>query len=302
MGEVTQKTFLKLAVLEMLRWIPDKQMVQLQYRIKMRKKLNLKNPQRYTEKLQWYKLNYKSKLMAQCADKYLVRQFVKQRGLQDILNDLYGVYDCSEKIDFSLLPDQFVLKSTNGASGIGLIICKDKKQLDLNRVKKETTKWTKLKKHVGGREWVYEVYKPRIIIEKYLLPRENENSVVDYKFFCFNGEPFCMYLMTDRFSKHGVRQSILDMNYEVMPYMRERIEPVIDIPPKPDNFDEMIEVARKLSAGFPYVRVDLYNIEGKILFGEMTFFPESGYYRFIPDEFDFILGQKFVLPKKNVEI
>lgn len=298
MGEVTQKTFLKLAVLDMLRWIPDKQMIQLQYRMKMGEKLNLKNPKRYTEKLQWYKLNYKNKLMAQCADKYLVRQFVKERGLQHILNDLYGVYECSEEIDFSSLPDQFVLKSTNGASGIGLVICEDKKQLDLNSIKRETQKWTRVKKHVGGREWVYEVYKPKIIVEKYLPPRENENSVVDYKFFCFNGEPFCMYLMTNRFSKHGVRQSILDMNYEVMPYMREKIEPVIDMPAKPSNFDEMIDVARKLSSGFPYVRVDLYNIAGRILFGEMTFFPESGYYRFIPDKFDYILGEKFVLPEK----
>lgn len=104
-----------------------------------------------------------------------------------------------------------------------------------------------------------------------------------------------MYVMTDRFSKHGVRQCILDMEYNVMPYMREKIEPVINLPQKPDNFEEMKDIARILSKDFPYVRVDLYNIQGKILFGEMTFFPESGYYRFIPDDFDYILGKKFSL-------
>lgn len=299
MGEVTKKTFVKLAILNLLKWVPDKQMIQLQYYIKMGRKLNLKNPQRYTEKLQWYKLNYKKKIMAQCADKFLVRKFVEQRGLGYILNDLYGVYNSVDEVDFNKLPKQFVLKSTNGASGIGLLICKDKSQFDVINAKKEMRTWTKWKKHIGGREWVYEVNKPKIIAERYLPPRKNENSVVDYKFFCFNGEPFCMYLMTDRFSKHGVRQSILNMDYEVMPVMREKIDPVIDIPPKPDNFDEMIEVVRKLSSGFPYVRVDLYNVEGRILFGEMTFFPESGYYKFIPDEFDFILGEKFQLPIIN---
>lgn len=295
MGEVSTKTFVKLFVLKGLKWVPDRLMIQLQYKIKMGMFPNLKKPERYTEKLQYYKLMPHDEKMAQCADKYLVRKYVEEKGLRHILNELYGVWDSATEIDFSTLPDQYILKSTNGASGIGLLFCKDNKAFDTENARKMMSKWTKLEKHVGGREWVYEVYKPKIIAEKLLPARKGENSVVDYKFFCFNGEPFCMYVMTDRFSSHGVRQSILDMDYNVMPYMREKIDPVIDLPQKPENFDEMKEIARTLSKDFPYVRVDLYNVDGKIIFGEMTFFPESGYYKFIPDEFDYILGEKFVL-------
>ena len=295
MGEVNTKTFVKLFILKALKWVPDRQMIRIQYRCKMGKFPNLKDPQRYTEKLQCFKLKSHDDKMAMCADKYLVRKYVESKGLGYILNDLYGVWESASSIDFSQLPNQYVLKSTNGASGIGVLFCKDKKTFDCEKARKIMSKWTKLEKHVGGREWVYEVYKPKIIAERLLPAREGENSVVDYKFFCFNGEPYCMYVMTDRFSKHGVRQCILDMEYNVMPYMREKIEPVINLPQKPDNFEEMKDIARILSKDFPYVRVDLYNIQGKILFGEMTFFPESGYYRFIPDDFDYILGKKFSL-------
>lgn len=292
------KSKIKLRILQMFNWIPDKQMICLQYRMKTGRKLNLKNPKRYTEKLQWYKLYYRDPLMAKCADKYEVRSYIQEKGLEEILNTCYGVYDSEEEIDFDALPKQFVIKVTNGASGIGMKICTDKSKLNIPELKKELHSWLKVQKNGGGREWLYYRLKPRLIVEKYLAPGKAENSLVDYKFFCFHGEPYCLYVMNERFTEGGVRQNILDLDYKVMPYMREKIEPIRTPLKKPENFEQMIEMAKVLSADFPYVRVDFYDIDGKIYFGELTFFPESGYYDFKPDEFDFVLGEKFGLPEK----
>lgn len=287
------KSKIKLRILKAFNWIPDKQMICIQYRMKTGRKLNLQNPVRYTEKLQWYKLYHRDPLMAQCADKWEVRGFIEKKGLADILNDCYGVYDSEDDINFDVLPNQFVIKSTNGASGIGIEICKDKSQIDVPKLKKELHKWLIPQKNGGGREWVYYQYKPRLIIEKYLAPGKGENSLVDYKFFCFQGEPYCLYVMNERFSEGGVRQNIMDLDYKVMPYRREKIRPIRTELKKPRNFEQMVEMAKTLSKDFPYVRVDFYDIDGRIYFGEMTFFPESGYYDFEPDEFDFMLGEKF---------
>ncbi len=287
-------------VLDCFAWVPDKQMIQAQYRLKTGRNLNLNQPSRYTEKLQWYKLYYRDPLMKLCSDKYGVRDYINNKGLGHILNELYAVYESPQAIDLAKLPSRFVLKSTNGASGIGLYICHDKDTLDIFRARNITRPWMKIKKKSAGREWVYEDTPPKIIAEALLPSQYGNSSVVDYKFFCFEGKPYCMYVMVDRFSKRGVQQSILDMDYRVMPFMREKISPVGNLPPRPSNFEEMINIAKLLSADFPFVRVDLYNVDGKIIFGELTFFPESGYYQFEPDAFDFYLGNLFKLPEMRI--
>lgn len=296
------KSKIKLRILQLWNWVPDKQMICLQYRMKTGRKLNLRNPKRYTEKLQWYKLYYRDPVMAQCADKWEVRKYVREKGLSEILNDCYGVFDSENEIDFASLPGQFVIKSSNGASGIGIEICTDKSKLNVPKLKKELHRWLKPQKNGGGREWVYYKHKPRLIIEKYLAPGLGEESLVDYKFFCFHGEPYCLYVMNERFTGEGVRQSILDLSFQAMPYRREKIEPIRTALKKPENFDVMVEMAKILSKDFPYVRVDFYDVDGKIYFGEMTFFPESGYYGFLPDEFDFILGEKLHLGGEGARI
>lgn len=281
--------------------MPDKPMVQLQYRIKTGRKLNLENPKRYTEKLQWYKLYYRDPLMAMCADKYEVRKYVKKLGLGSILNECYGVFDRPEDVDFDKLPEQFVLKDTLGGGGNSVIICKDKSKADLNEYRRIMQEWVDTKcVPSGGREWVYYKFhkQHQIICEKY-IQCDTPGGLTDYKFFCFNGKPFCLYVMNERFTDDGVKQNILNLNFEIMPFMREKIENIRYNLKKPQNWEQMIKISEKLSMKFPYVRVDLYNINGKIMFGEMTFFPESGYYSFEPDKFDFVLGKKFVLPKKR---
>lgn len=172
---------MRLEILKLLNFIPDKLMIQVQYRIKTGRRLNLKAPKRYTEKLQWYKLYYRDPIMVQCADKYSVRDYVRSKGLEYILNDLYGVYEDESKIQFDKLPSSFVLKTTNGGGGNNIIICDDKNKLDKEKTLRLLREWLKQKKRKSeGREWIYYDSKPKIIAEK-VLPRNNENDLPDYK-------------------------------------------------------------------------------------------------------------------------
>ena len=174
---------LRFKILNLLSWIPDKTMIKIQYRIKTGRKLNLKNPERFTEKLQWYKLYYRNPLMKKCADKYEVREYVKSKGLDSILNELYGVYDRPEEIDFDKLPNKFVIKTTDGSGGNNIIICNNKKKLNIDNTIKKIKNWQKNNiKKPAGREWCYEGLKSKIICEK-LLSRDERNDLPDYKFF-----------------------------------------------------------------------------------------------------------------------
>lgn len=285
---------LRLKILYLFNWIPDKSMIRLQYRVKTGRRLNLKNPTRYTEKLQWYKLYHRNPLMAQCADKYYVREYVKNKKLGNILNPLYGVFTSVNEINLKKLPDKFVLKRTNGAGGNDVIICKDKSSFDIDNWMQTMKKWTEQKKNGGGREWIYYKLNPQIIIEKYI--ESEDDDLIDYKFFCFNGEPKYLYVINGRKLGESAKLGIFDMNFSQLPYFRKDEDKMLEAPNKPENFAEMINIVKKLSEDFPHVRVDLYNIKGKIIFGELTFFDGSGYQPFEPDEFDFIMGKNFKLP------
>ncbi len=283
-------------LLSMLRFVPDKPMIRFQYRMKLGRKLNLKDPQRYMDKLQWMKLYYRNPLMQQCADKYLVRSYVESKGLGHILNELYAVYQTPDEINLDQLPNEFVLKLTNG-SGTNLV-CKNKAEVNFPEVLKEFQHFYVQSGSSAGREWVYHGSKPVIIAEKLLYdPASFFGAPRDYKFFCFNGKPeyiecidgrkterYCRVVYDTQWNKQTVRM-INDQNdydYE-----------------KPELLNEMLKMAAILSADFPAVRVDFYQIEGKVFFGELTFFPWSGYMKFRPDEFDFRLGKYFVLPPRN---
>jgi len=291
----------RLRILRTLDFIPDKTMIKMQYFIKTGRRLNLKNPQRYTEKLQWYKLYYRDPLMQQCADKYDVREYVRSKGLGYILNECYGVYERVEDIDFDSLPDQFVLKDTLGGGGNSIIICKDKATFDFENAKKQMQKWLSIdsNKKNEGREWVYQGRKHRIIIEKYIESNLSEGGLVDYKFFCFNGIPQYLNVVADRKFGQKAAIGIYNIDFEKLPYVRNDERPLTFEIPKPENYDEMIEIAKILSEDFLHARIDLYNLNGSIIFGETTFFPGSGYMGFIPDNFDKIIGNAFILPSKT---
>ena len=289
----------RMNILKLLNFVPDKAMIKLQYRIKMGRKLNLKNPKRYTEKLQWYKLYYKNPLLAKCVDKFEVREFVAEKGLSNILTKCYGCYEKFDDIDLDSLPESFVLKDTLGGGGNSIIIVKDKSKATKDELNSKVKGWKDitLGKKGAGREWpYYKGKKSRILVEELLVNSENHDvGVNDYKVFCYKGKAKYVVVDMDRYIVH--KRDIYDANWN-------NLNVVSDCPAleteavKPENYDEMIQIAEKLSEDFPFVRVDLYNVSGKVYFGELTFYPWSGYVRFKPDEFDFVMGEEFNLPLK----
>ena len=285
----------RFAILRVLSWVPDPIMLRLQYRIKMGFWPDFKHPKRYTEKLQVFKMKYRKPLMHLCVDKYEVRKYVESKGLGFILNELYGVYNKSEDIDFDVLPNQFVMKTTTGGGGQNVIIVKNKESENLDELRKKLSQWSDANNlgALAGREWAYTECKPRIVVEEYLETPTSSKSLIDYKFFCFNGEPKFLYVITDRKSGEYAYLGVYDIYFNKLQTYRcdeRRAEYAVA---KPKNYEEMVEVARKLSADFPHVRVDLYNIDGKIYFGELTFYDGSGYFHYDPDSFDYEVGSYF---------
>ena len=292
---------LRLAILRFFSFIPDRWMIRFQYRMKLGRRLNLKNPARYTEKLQWYKLNYKNLLMPMCVDKYDVRKYVERIGLGNALTECYGVFDSAEDVDFSVLPQKFVIKDTLGSGGNSVIICKEKNELDIESTRLQMHEWLSINSHKksGGREWpYYSGKKHRIIVEEYIDSDEEEGGLIDYKFFCFNGRAEYLYVIADRALGNDAGFGIFTYDFIRTEYMRVGERKLIREVQKPNNYDEMIRIAEKLSESFPHARVDMYNRNGKIIFGEITFFSGSGYISFEPDEFDYLMGEKFVLPER----
>ena len=268
-------------------------MLKIQYRLKLNRRLDLSKPKRFTEKLQWYKLEHRDPIMGKCVDKYQVREYVKSKNLESILCDIYGVYSDVEEIDFEMLPARFVIKTTDGSGGENILICKDKLSLDLDDVRAKLASWKNKKDINAGREWAYTcIDKTRYIIEEYLEDEMNpEAGISDFKFLCFKGKPFCVVYDKDRYIGH--KRNFYDMDWN-------NLSVVSDCPgfddagmEKPKGFDEMVRVAEVLSADFPFVRVDLYYLRDQVYFGELTFYPWSGYVQFVPDDFDFKLGRQF---------
>lgn len=244
-----------------------------------------KHPRDFCEKLLLYGLKNKmNPLFHQCADKYAVREYVKSKGFGSILNDIYGVYDSEEEIPFDTLPNQFVLK-INNASGYN-IICKDKTKLDIAKTKKQLKEWLVASEGFGfeSGEWQYAYTKPRVLVEKY-LGSLGETSLVDYKFNCFRGNVYSCFVAYNRSvtDPHG---EVCYDDYDIDWNLTEAIKPIWHknrkVFPRPTTYSTMLEIASKLSEDFDYVRVDLYEIEGKVLFGELTFAP-NGY---VPDFYE----------------
>ena len=292
--KILKSQSLRFRILDMLSWVPDNIMLKIQYKLKLNRWPNLKNPQRYTEKLQCYKMNYRNENMHKCVDKYLVREYIESKNLKEILNELYGVYDSFKEINFEDLPNKFVIKSTNGGGGQNIIICDDKSKLDYESLEKTLDNWMKyIPKKSWGREWAYETNTNKIIIEKLLEGNEdNLTGINDYKFMCFNGKVEYIVFDGDRYKEH--KRNFYDKNWNYLD-IESDCQVLGDVIDKPQGLEEMKMVAEKLSKDFPFVRVDLYYIDGKVYFGELTFYPWSGYVQYNPDEFDFELGNLFDL-------
>lgn len=259
--------------------------------------LNLDAPKTYNEKLQWLKLYWHHPLTITLVDKYSVKDFVaKEIGGQYIIPTL-GVWDKVSDIDWDSLPDKFVLKCTHDSGG--LIICKDKASLDKKEARKKLRKCLSRNFYYSCFEWPYKYVKPRIIAEP-LISDSKSGELNDYKFFCFDGEVKALFIATER-NREGteVKFDFFDADFNHLPLSQGHPNSTCDIN-KPYCFDEMKELARKLSRDFPHVRVDFYEIDGKVYFGEMTFFHYAGWVNFNPHEWDNIFGSWLSLPKTKI--
>ena len=279
-------------VLNGLSFLPDSIMLSLQYKIKTGRRLDLKNPKRFTEKLQWYKLNYRNPIMHQCVDKYLVREFVEAKGLGHTLIPLIGKYSSLRDINFEELPEQFVIKTTHGGGGLNVVICNDKKLLSIEELKSKID-MRPVKEKSLGREWAYGDLQPAIVVEKLLVNAEKpEAGVNDYKILCYNGKAKFIVVDVDRYIGH--KRNFYDRDWNNLHVSSDCPKADREIP-KPENLNEMLDVAERLSADFPFVRVDLYSVSSKVYFGELTFYPWSGYVQYQPDEADYWFGEDFEL-------
>ncbi len=294
--KIIKSQSMRFFILKLLNFLPDSLMLKIQYKLKLGRKLNLKNPERFTEKIQYYKIYYRNNVLGKCVDKYRVREYLKSKGLERILNELLFVTDNVDDIDFGKLPNQFVLKTTDGGGGENVIICKDKNQLDISEVKHNLKKWKNKKNINAGREWAYtQIDKSRFIVEKYLENSKNpEAGIEDYKFLCYSGVPKYVIIDKDRYIDH--KRNFYTIDRKQINADSDHIQ-FYEPYDWPENYEEMVNIAAKLSEDFPFVRVDLYNIDGKIIFGELTFYPWSGYVQFNPDSFDEELGKDFDIDK-----
>lgn len=277
-----------------LRLLPDKQYINLYFRLRLKRKLNLKNPEYFNDKLQWMKFNYRFPLQTIVSDKFLVRDYVEKKIGKEYLIPLYGNWFNFDDIHLDTLPEQFVLKCNHDSGG--LAICKDKKTFDMKNAKKKINKSLKDNFFYIGREYQYKNIRPRIICEKFIS--DNGNVPMDYKIYCFNGKPDVIMVCKDRFRKnsHKAQYFYFDQNWNFIPLNKGDgllVPPNIE---KPKNLDKMFSIAKKLSEDFIFARIDLYNIEGKIYFGEITLTPNSGFDSDITEETDLYFGNKLEIP------
>ena len=250
--------------------------------------LDLENPKTFSEKLQWLKVNYRNPIQTVMVDKHEAKHFIAEHvGSQYIIPTL-AVWDSVEDIDFDALPNQFVLKSTHDSGGI--VICKDKSSLDFEAAKAKLSASLKRDYSKIAREWAYQNVPRRIIAEEY-ISELGKDDLLDYKMYSFHGEPKLTVVCSNRFSKTGTRMNFYDINWEPMGIHFGHYPPLPTEFPKPATYEEMKRLTAELSKDCPFLRVDFYEIKGRLFIGELTFFPGAGFEKFRPMTLDYELGE-----------
>ena len=277
----------------------DKTSIKIQYRLRMGRKLNLKNPTRFSEKIQWLKLYNRKPEYTTMVDKIAVKDYVaKVIGDRFIIPTL-GVWNSFDEIDFNSLPDKFVLKTNHSGGSTGVVICKDKSRFNKKAAKRRLEKSMKEDFYHIFREWPYKNVPHKIFAEVF-LEDNGVQGLLDYKFYCFNGEPKVLLIASNRFTTHNF--NYFDMDFNPLPIISVEGKPVDNrLIRKPDCFYEMKSFAKALAQGQPHIRVDLYEIGGKVYFGEMTFYDSSGFDNLNSDKVDLEWGSWITLPLKNTE-
>ena len=277
-----------------MKILPDKLYLSLLYEVRTGKKISWKNPKSFNEKLNWLKLYDRRPEYVKMADKYEVRDYIKEKLGDEYLIPVLGVWDNVEEIDFSKLPQQFVLKCTHDSASV--VICKDKHQFDKEAAIRKLKASMDTNYFYPSREWPYKEIKPRVIAEQYMVD-ESHTELKDYKIYNFGGKPELIQVDFGRFTHH--ERNLYSTQWE---YIDEQIEypknPAVQIA-RPDNLEEMLEYAKKLSEGIPSVRTDFYSINGKTYFGEITFYQEAGFGKFEHERYERELGDLIQLPAKR---
>ena len=287
------------SIKKILNMLSDKSYLKIMYFYHIKKRLDFENVTTFNEKLQWLKLHNRKEIYTTMVDKYEVKKYVADLIGDEYIVPTYGVYESYNEIDFNILPNQFVLKVTHYGGSNGVFIIKDKSTINYSELENKIVKLLKKNLYNYSREWPYKNVKPRIIIEKY-MKNENEEELKDYKLFCFNGKPKIILVCSERFSSSNMCETWFDEDWNWMNITEgnHRVDKNIKVP---HSFKEMKYLASQLSNNIPFVRVDFYEVNGKIYFGEMTFFPASGFEKFNPKEWDKKLGDMIDLKKIKEE-
>ena len=276
-------------------WLDDRFYLEYIFYKRFNKRLELHKPVLFPDKLQWLKLYDRNPLYTQLADKFRVREYVQQKVGEEYLNELIGVYAHPADIDWSKLPTKFVLKANHGSRSN--LICTNKHELDIKQAVADLTAWLNTDYYAFSREWPYK-HIQRLIICEAFLEGHPKWGLMDYKILCFDGKPMIIHLHVGRYTDHRV--SYFDLNWNRQPYTLSGVKEIDEDIPKPDNFAQMIDIASTLSQGIPYCSVDLYNTNGKIIFGEITFTTAGGFRLFIPEKYNRVFGDLIKLPKKGL--
>ncbi len=273
--------------------LKDEKYLKIRYKATFGKKLNLENPQTFNEKLQWLKLYDRKPEYTKMVDKYEVKKYVENLVGKEYIIPTLGIYNTWEEIKFEELPNEFAIKCTHDSGSV--VICKNKDSFNKNKARKKIEKALKRNFYINGREWPYKNVKPRIIIEKY-MKNEDEEELKDYKLFCFNGKPEIILVCSERYSSSNMCETWFDEDWNLMDIIEgnHRVDKNIKAP---QSFKKMKYLASQLSKNIPFVRIDFYEVNSKIYFGEMTFFPASGFEKFDPKEWDKKLGKMIDLEK-----
>ena len=278
---------IKSIVIHFGKWIPDKTYLKILYFLDRRKFLNLKNPKTFTEKIQWLKIHDRNPEYCILVDKIKVKELVASKIGERYVIPTLSIYDTVDSIDLKKLPDKFVLK-TNHDSG-GVILCQNKEEFDINNAKKKLKKSFKRNYYKTFREWPYKNINRKIFAETHINDTGNKD-ITDYKWFCFNGKPLFCQVIKDRNTKETIDFYDSEWNHMDFVGLNINCRNSENTEKKPTNLNEQLQIAKSLSAGFKFIRVDLYNIKGKIYFGELTLYPASGFGTFSPDEWNYKLG------------
>ena len=278
-----------------LKIIPDKIYIQLMYLYHLHTFADLKEPKTFNEKIQWLKLHDHRPEYVIMVDKYAAKEFVAGKIGSEHIIPTIGVWKNVGEIDFESLPNQFVLKWNHDSKSV--VICKDKSQFDSTIAKNKLRKGEKLNGFWYGREWPYKNVPPIIIAEQYLQQDNSDNTdLIDYKFFCFNGIPKYIQVIQNRSTQETI--DIFDTQWQHQDFigLNPRATHAKKTITRPDKLEEMIEIAKKLSKDIPFARIDLYEVDGRVYFGEITFFPASGFGRFYPEKWNKIIGDMIKIP------